>query len=82
MNKNAWFKKNKIFVLITLTVILSAFISTFSEHIGENSFRENLPLENPVRLYTSDNKNYCISNSSETILILDCKYRLINIRRQ
>lgn len=78
MNKKEWFQKNKVFVLIAAAVILAAFISIFSEYIGENPFRKNLTLENPVKLYTSNDVNYCISDSSDTILILDDQYRLKN----
>ncbi len=78
INNKDWIKNNKIFVLVILAVILAAFISIFLEHIGENPFRKSLPLENPVRIYTSDTKNYCISNVSDTVLILDNNYRLID----
>lgn len=76
--KENW-KKNKVFYLISVIVLIAAVISIFSEYLGENPFAEKVDLVNPVQVCIGENRNYFIDESSERILITDKKNRLIKI---
>lgn len=75
-NKEKWYKKNQVFLLISLAVILTAFISVFSDCIGKNPFVTEEYLDNPVQVYTEGDKRYFISESSAKISVTDENYRL------
>lgn len=61
-------KGNKVFLIITVLVMLTAFISFFSDNIGENPFETEYYLENPVQAVYTDNERYYLIDSSYTLI--------------
>lgn len=76
-SKRERFKKNQVFLLITLAVVFVAWISQGLEYIGKNPFLGEALLNNPVQVYLGEDYRYYISESSGEILITDQNNRLI-----
>ena len=77
-NRKEWWKKNQVFFLITLIVLLTAGISLNLDVIGKNPIEKEEILYNPVQVYTGTEYQYYISDSSEKISVTDQKNRLVN----
>lgn len=77
-NRKEWWKKNQVFFLITLIVLLTAGISLNLDAIGKNPIEKEEILYNPVQVYTGTEYQYYISDSSEKISVTDQKNRLVN----
>ena len=77
-NRKEWWKKNQVFFLITLIVLLTAGISLNLDVIGKNPIEKEEVLYNPVQVYTGTEYQYYISDSSEKISVTDQKNRLVN----
>lgn len=75
--KKGWLKKNQIFLLITLVVVLIAWVSQDISLIGKNPFARQTVLNNPVQVYTGDQYRYYISDSSQSIYVTDWENRLV-----
>lgn len=75
--KREWWRKNQVFILITLVVVLIAGISLNLDAIGKNPFEKEELLNNPVQVYTGKDYNYYISESSEKISVTDKENHLI-----
>jgi predicted MFS family arabinose efflux permease len=69
-------RANSAFVMITILVLLAAFICSFSDYIGENPFAGQYALNNPVQLATSEKGMVYVTDSSTTIVHADSKNRL------
>ena len=76
--KREYFQKNKAFFLISLAIILTAFLSLFSKYIGENPFQKEKFLNSPVQLIVGENIKCYIVESSNCILVTDKENRWIN----
>jgi predicted MFS family arabinose efflux permease len=70
------FRKNIAFIIITVLVLLAAFICSFAERIGENPFAAEYYQNNPVQSVFSESGNAYVTDSSTTILYTDSKNRL------
>lgn len=64
-------KSNSVFIIITVLVLLTAFVSAFSDSIGKNPFDSDFFLENPVQAVFSDTEKIYIIDSSYTIAAAD-----------
>ncbi len=72
-----FFQKNAVFLIITVIVLLSAFVTGFSECIGSNPFSNDFFLENPAQAVFSQNNNYYLTDSSYKIIAANNKNELI-----
>ncbi|MGN0630904.1 MAG: hypothetical protein ACI4JN_06210, partial [Ruminococcus sp.] len=71
------FCKNIIFWIITILVLLAAFVNRFMGCIGENPFASKYLLENPVQAVFAEDYHYYVTDSSYTIAVTDSRNRLI-----
>lgn len=71
-------KKNSVFLIITVIVLISAFVTEFSECIGSNPFSSEFFLSNPVQAVFARDNNYYLTDSSYTIVVADSNNELIN----
>lgn len=79
INFKEFYKKNSAFLIITVILLLSAFVNKFLECIGSNPFSSEFFLNNPVQaVFTYDN-NYYLTDSSYTIAVTNGNNELINI---
>lgn len=71
--------ENLIFVLITVTVILVAFICKNFELYHENPFDDTYELENPVRVAVSDKYRVYVLDSSNLLAITNDNNEIVNL---
>lgn len=78
-NKNfkKFYEKNSVFLIITVIVLLSAFVTEFSECIGSDPFSSEFFLNNPVQAVFAYENNYYITDSSYTIVVTNDSNELI-----
>ncbi len=72
-------RDNLIFVLITITVVLVAFISKNIESGKENPFADSYYLENPVKVATSKDFNIYLLDSSYTLALTNADNELVKL---
>lgn len=73
-----FYKNNSVFFIITAIVLFSAFVTEFSECIGNNPFSNEFLLSNPVQAVFAQNNNYYLTDSSYTIVVTNSDNELIN----
>ena len=74
-------KNNLVFILIAVCVLLTAFIGSFSDCIGENPFAGERALQTPTQSVFGDKFNYFVTNASQNIAVTDKDNRfLYNIK--
>lgn len=79
MKLRNWFKENKIFFFISLTVLSTAIIGIFFEYIGTNPFAGEVFLDSPVQVVAGAEKMYYITGSSSEILVTDKDWHLLYV---
>ncbi len=70
---------NLVFIIITLIVLLTAFVSYFYSYVGKNPFQTEEELLNPVKVSVSDCGMAYITDAGESIYLTDSDNRLTNI---
>lgn len=78
INFKSFLKKNSVFFIITAIVLLSAFVTGFSECIGSNPFSSEFLLSNPVQAVFAQDNNYYLTDSSCTIVVTNENNEIIN----
>ena len=74
-------KNNLVFILIAVCVLLTAFIGSFPDCIGENPFAGERALQTPTQSVFGDKFNYFVTNASKNIAVTDKENRfLYNIK--
>ena len=74
-------KNNLVFILIAVCVLLTAFIGSFPDCIGENPFEGERALQTPTQSVFGDKFNYFVTNASKNIAVTDKENRfLYNIK--
>ncbi|MCD7777512.1 MAG: hypothetical protein LUH47_03315, partial [Clostridiales bacterium] len=70
---------NIVFIIITLVVILTAFVSYFYGYVGKNPFQTEEELLNPVKVSVSDYGMAYITDAGASIYLTDSDNKLNNI---